>query len=466
MSTQVVPIAGQTQPERRRFRISGVLAAGLFQFASSWANADGTCPYDQGQTVTLKGSVWTDPLKRDDGYVVFAVKTVECPDDLFNLFVNPQAIQVDSCAKGSKVSGAGQINSIASISPGRIFNISASSSTCIASQQDARDNCLTGTSLHADNDCIEAARLHPDDADVQFNLGKFYHNQKNYSAAMTAYKQAIAINPNKQLYYSLRCGSAVQIKDWPTVEADCSKALSMVRKDEPGSNISQIVDLENRASAYLALDMYDKAIADYTVAVNIDDAQTIHIVPGLYHVKRGIAYRAKGDFASAIVDFRVAGNLAPKDPSVAHWEGWSLYDSSDGPGAIAAFARELKLSKAADPYTIIMLYFARLRLGDASAAQKLSKGSARVVDKAAWPWAVIDVLGGKQAATDALAAARAAGSGQECEANFYLGEWYAILKDKGHAEPLLRKVLADCPHDFVEYQSANFALPRLLGGTY
>lgn len=70
-----------------------------------------------------------------------------------------------------------------------------------------------------------------------------------------------------------------------------------------------------------------------------------------------------------------------------------------------------------------MLHFARLRLGDPSAAQKLAKGAARVTVKAAWPWPVIDVLAGKRAALDVLAEAKAAAAGQECEASIYLGEW-------------------------------------------
>ena len=466
MRTKIVLVAGLARRPGRRLQIFCILAAGLFQFASTWAIAGETCPYGQGQNVTVVGSVWDHPLKRSDGYVAVAVKTVECPDDLFNLFINPQIIQTDACAKGSMVSAAGQIYSIASIFPGRIFNITASSTTCTASQHDARDNCLTGTSLRADNDCIEAARLYPDDADVQFNLGKYHKDQKDPAAALLAYKLAIALNPKKQPYYTLGCQAAAEIKDWSTVEALCTKSLDFVREADPASKISQIVVLESRASAYMAREMYDKAIADYTRAGELEVPLTVDFVPGIYQVRRGIAYRAKGDFANAMIDFRAAAQLAPKSASVPHWQGWTLYDATDAEGAVAAFAHELKLAKTVDPYTVIMIYFARLRLGDTSAAQKLTKGASRVTDKAAWPWPVIEVLEGKRAAAEVLATAKAASADQECAASFYLGEWYAVSKDKDQAEPLLRKAVADCPHDFVERQSANFALPRLLGGAY
>lgn len=171
------------------------------------------------------------------------------------------------------------------------------------------------------------------------------------------------------------------------------------RKDVAGSNVSETVDLENRAKAYLGLQMYDEAIADYSKEIEIEEAAKKDsfppLFPGRYQLERGIAFHAKGDVASARLDFLSASDAAPKDTGILHWLAWNDYDGGDEPEAITAFTKELALSKAADPYTVIMLYLAGLRASDPTAAKNLAEGAARIEDKLVWPWPMVEVLLGK-----------------------------------------------------------------------
>ena len=102
------------------------MLAAIMLCAAAPAQAAESCPYNMGQTVSVSGTVDSEPTKRDDGYIVISLKADQCPADLFNIFVSPQLPPPSGCREGAKVSATGAIFVIDSIFPGRVFGIAAS----------------------------------------------------------------------------------------------------------------------------------------------------------------------------------------------------------------------------------------------------------------------------------------------------------------------------------------------------
>lgn len=66
------------------------------------------------------------------------------------------------------------------------------------------------------------------------------------------------------------------------------------------------VALVNRGAAYASNKDYDRAIADYTRAIEIDPKNA------KAYDSRGVAYTSKGDYVNAVADVTMAQELRPK----------------------------------------------------------------------------------------------------------------------------------------------------------
>ena len=82
---------------------------------------------------------------------------------------------------------------------------------------------------------------------------------------------------------------------------------------------------------------YDRAIADYTEAVQLDPKITSAFVG------RGYAHRAKGDLNGAIADYSEAIQLAPKDPIPFTNRANAYYAQGDIDRAIADYGEVIQL---------------------------------------------------------------------------------------------------------------------------
>ena len=92
-----------------------------------------------------------------------------------------------------------------------------------------------------------------------------------------------------------------------------------------------------------------------------------------------------------------------------------------------------------------------------SAENGLKKPASR--GGADWPVAVIELLLGGRTAEATLAAAST--PAQQCEAQFYVGEWKLLHDDKAGATAAWQAAMDSCPRSFIERKGARAELKRL-----
>jgi lipoprotein NlpI len=206
----------------------------------------------------------------------------------------------------------------------------------------------------------------------------------------------------------------------------------------------------NRGSAYFDKGEFDRAIADYGRALELNpkDANA--------YSNRGAAYASKGEFDRAIANYGRALELNPKDALAYYNRGNAHFATGDFAKASADFLHVL--DEAEDEASSMLLrYLARAQLRE-NATSELEANALRLKSKA-WPYAVIELFLGKRQPDAVLAAASK--PYQQCQANFFIGEWHIIQNRPADAEPLLRKAAKTCRKTFLEYMAAQAELKRL-----
>lgn len=191
---------------------------------------------------------------------------------------------------------------------------------------------------------------------------------------------------------------------------------------------------------------------------------------GLEDARAALEAESRRDFDQAIALYTKAidsGDLSPKDLVDAHhYRGNANFFL----GRFAVAARDYERSLAIDPgniYPALWLYFTRARAGG-NAAQELSR-NAKNLDVFYWPGPVISLFLGKTTPKEVLAAAadpflpKRAQRDLECEAYFYVGQYFLLRGESDEAVRLFRKALATNATDFIEYDAAKVELERLGG---
>lgn len=149
----------------------------------------------------------------------------------------------------------------------------------------------------------------------------------------------------------LICVIAVAGAFWPSQvngDDDMSKARDALDADKydtairlftnaiEAGNLSQEELLSahsNRGMAYSRVKQYNRAIADYSIAIDIKPGHAD------YYVNRGVAYNCKKEYAKAIADYSKAIEIDPKDASTYYFRGYSYSDKGQNDKAIADFSK-------------------------------------------------------------------------------------------------------------------------------
>ena len=109
-----------------------------------------------------------------------------------------------------------------------------------------------------------------------------------------------------------------------------------LRIGEAGENIT-IVGYYNRADAWLKKDDYNKAIADYNKAIEIDPNYA-----AAYN-NRAIIWRKKGEYNKAIADHNKAVELNPNYAEAYHNRGFAYLELGNHEEAVTDFNQCLKI---------------------------------------------------------------------------------------------------------------------------
>ena len=178
--------------------------------------------------------------------------------------------------------------------------------------------------------------------------------------------------------------------------------------------------LELRSNASSCAGDYSAAESDLTELIGMRQER------GVYWSRGRVRWRLK-KFAAAADDFMHVAQLDPKDAYAVLW---------------------LELSRA------------RGGLDPETGEQVL-----REIGNGDWPAPLIRMFAGEAKPEDVASAASRGDAdkvaNQQCEADFYVAEWWLARKDVASAKPLLDAAAEKCPKNFVEYDEARFELSTL-----
>jgi lipoprotein NlpI len=215
-----------------------------------------------------------------------------------------------------------------------------------------------------------------------------------------------------------------------------------------------------RGFAYDETGQYDQAIADYSKAIALRPDK-----PQLYY-RRGIAWREKGDYARALADFDAAMHAThrgePDWPFIHGDRGVVRFALGQYAEAAHDFGRVSELDPT-DQYAALWLHVARGRAGAPEPQDFAQKAAAAPADQ--WPRPLLSLFLGQATPAQVRAAAAQgedeARQNQECEADFFLGEYALLHHDPGSARPLLQHVVDSCPASLGVHAGAAGELARL-----
>ena len=148
--------------------------------------------------------------------------------------------------------------------------------------------------------------------------------------------------------------------DLPALAADCYSFESCVKKGYASKapeerieyntkaieywryrdgNKNKAIAYHNRGFAYGELKQYDKAIADFDKAIELNP-EDVHVD----YRNRGVAYRKLKQYDKAIADYDKAIELNPKDADTYHNRGFAYDELKQYDKAIADYDKAIKLN--------------------------------------------------------------------------------------------------------------------------
>jgi tetratricopeptide (TPR) repeat protein len=319
--------------------------------------------------------------------------------------------------------------------------------------------------------------IQPGDSDALFALGLSLNKLEKYKEAVTAFTKAIKLTPNYAPSYYYRGIAYKNLKDNDNARKDFEQALKFNSKYADACyQLGQLNALDgNYDKALASYDMvskispeyigsyvskgmiyskkhnYSEAIKEFSKAVKLDPKLS------LVYFYRGNAYRATGDYDKAIEDFKKVLEFESTN-AWAHKQLGTVYFISSKYKKAIQHLKEANRLDHNDTYTPIYLYLTEARRNSHKAKADLDK-FAEKHQGSEWIMPVINMYLHKITPEECLAAAK--DKEKQCEAYFYIGEYYLLKKEKNKAEENFRKCIATGIKNFAEYGFAEYRLKNL-----
>jgi tetratricopeptide (TPR) repeat protein len=202
---------------------------------------------------------------------------------------------------------------------------------------------------------LEFARhLSPESPQVLVSLGNIHEQNENYALAIETYNLVSKSSPF-----------------WPGAQIQAALNLSQLDRDEEAINALRnliIADpsnqqaLESLGYIFRTLERYDEAVEVFSSAINQLDEITPDDWRLLY--SRGISYERLKNWPSAEADLVKALELAPGNPQVLNYLGYSWIDQGMYLNRAMDMIRQAVEQRPDDGYIVDSLGWAHYQLGD------------------------------------------------------------------------------------------------------
>jgi len=330
-------------------------------------------------------------------------------------------------------------------------------------------------------DCDQAIRLSPQFAQAFNSRGMAHFSKGDTDRALADYEEAIRLNPGFALAFLNRGIARGAKRDFDRAIADYDDAIRLAPQLAQafnnrgsihrlkGDNDRAIADFDaairlgstsagafyNRGSARLAKGDYALAVADLDQAISLDAKFTAAVT------SRGLAHAAMGDDARAIVDFDAALRLNPNDHPdsriLRELRGYAHFRIADYRAAAADLVAVVR-QQPADLEPALWLYLARARAGERDAVSRM-RANARGLKSTEWPFPIAELYLDRRKPAETLASAKT--PAERCQAQFHVGAWHLLHRDRAAARQSLQTAADDCPKSLAEYAGAVAELKRL-----
>jgi tetratricopeptide (TPR) repeat protein len=306
---------------------------------------------------------------------------------------------------------------------------------------------------HALADLEHAIKLDPNNANGAAALAwsiraGFRFGADDLDGAIANYDEAIHLDPQGAIFYVDRGTVWGSKREFARAFADYDQAIKLDPNNAKGA-AATAWNLKGRAQ-FMHGDV-DGAIAAYDEAVRLNPKFAFA------HQNRGDAFKDKGEYARAIENYDRAIDLQLTEPQIYASRGLMHFYSGDFPKAAADFTQAAQ--GPVDAYSLLLFYISLARASpDAKDAKDaLTRGASRLESRD-WPYPVVEMFLG-QRSPEAVRAA-AGNSDQQCEMQYYVGEWQLLQGRREPAHAALQTAVDSCPKNFVEYRAAAAELKR------
>jgi lipoprotein NlpI len=273
-----------------------------------------------------------------------------------------------------------------------------------------------------------------------------YQESGDNDRAIQKYDQALRLLPNDPLALTDRGNTYREKGDFDRAFLDYESALR--------SNPNYALAFLNRGALYSAKGDEDHAIGDYDQAIRLAPNQP------LYVTNRAIAYGRKGEYGRALQDFDAALRLNPNLVQAFYNRGIIHFYNGRFAEAALDFAKSADLEPRTT-YPLVWLYLARTRAGQDT--QSLVR--AATPRATGWPGAFISLYAATGDQKAMLASMQADipkfSRGQQCEAYFFVGEYFLMRGRKPDADAMFEHALATGVLNSPYYYGAKIERERL-----